>query len=152
MLRAHRQPKTTEEIKNWCLPHQHTTSNKAPICQTALGRAVGFNRGLVGKREGSPGRREVEWSVKGDFVAVTRKNILSILSSKFKQKFSMALSFKSWIGDSDLNCTIKVDSIRWVRPDCIILGCFLLTADGKEENYLVQVITSKDGKVIDVST
>ncbi|CAL5343793.1 unnamed protein product [Camellia sinensis] len=91
----------------------------------------------------------VEWSVKGDFVAVTRKNILSILSSKFKQKFSMALSFKSWIGDSDLNCTIKVDSIRWVRPDCIILGCFLLTADGKEENYLVQVITSKDGKVID---
>ncbi|THG09883.1 hypothetical protein TEA_008702 [Camellia sinensis var. sinensis] len=49
----------------------------------------------------------VEWSVKGDFVAVTRKNILSILSSKFKQKFSMALSFKSWVGDSDLNCTIK---------------------------------------------
>ncbi|CAL5404785.1 unnamed protein product [Camellia sinensis] len=94
----------------------------------------------------------VEWSVKGDFVAVTRKNILSILSSKFKQKFSMALSFKSWIGDSDLNCTIKVDSIRWVRPDCIILGCFLLTADGKEENYLVQVITSKDGKVIDASS
>ncbi|KAF5947726.1 hypothetical protein HYC85_013683 [Camellia sinensis] len=94
----------------------------------------------------------VEWSVKGDFVAVTRKNILSILSSKFEQKFSMALSFKSWIGDSDLNCTIKVDSIRWVRPDCIILGCFLLTADGKEENYLVQVITSKDGKVIDASS
>ncbi|KAI8008473.1 Nuclear pore complex protein NUP214 [Camellia lanceoleosa] len=94
----------------------------------------------------------VEWSVKGDFVAVTRKNILSILSSKFKQKFSMPLSFKSWIGDSDLNCTVKVDSMRWVRPDCIILGCFLLTADGKEENYLVQVITSKDGKVIDASS
>jgi hypothetical protein len=44
-----------------------------------------------------------------------------------------------------------VDSIRWVRPDCIILGCFQLTADGKEENYLVQVIRSNDGKITDVS-
>lgn len=55
-----------------------------------------------------------------------------------------------------LSCETKtflpsVDSIRWVRPDSIILGCFQLTSDGKEENYLVQVITSKDGKFTDVS-
>ncbi|XP_052181178.1 nuclear pore complex protein NUP214 isoform X2 [Diospyros lotus] len=94
----------------------------------------------------------VEWSMKGNFVAVARKNNLSIFSSKFKQKFSILLSFKSWIGDSDLDCTVKVDSIRWVRSDCIILGCFQLNADGNEENYLVQVITSKDGKITDVSS
>ncbi|PSR90284.1 Nuclear pore complex protein [Actinidia chinensis var. chinensis] len=93
----------------------------------------------------------VDWSVKGNFVAIARKDVLSILSSKFKKKFSMLLSFKSWIGDSDLDSTVKVDSIRWVRPDCIILGCFQLTADGKEESYLVQVITSKDGKITDVT-
>ncbi|KAA8550937.1 hypothetical protein F0562_002621 [Nyssa sinensis] len=94
----------------------------------------------------------VEWSVKGSFVAVARKNILSILSSKLELKLSMSLLFKSWIGDSDANCIIKVDSIRWVRSDCIILGCFQLTGDGKEENYQVQVITSKDGKITDVSS
>nr|XP_023903530.1 nuclear pore complex protein NUP214-like [Quercus suber] len=44
-----------------------------------------------------------------------------------------------------------VDSIRWVRPDCIILGCFRLTADGQEENYIVQVIRNKDGKITDAS-
>lgn len=45
----------------------------------------------------------------------------------------------------------SVDSIRWVRHDSIILGCFQLTADGNEESYLVQVIKIKDGKFADVS-
>ncbi|XP_059628710.1 nuclear pore complex protein NUP214 [Cornus florida] len=94
----------------------------------------------------------IDWSVKGNFIAVARKNILSILSSKFKQRLSMSLSFKSWIGDSDSNCIIKVDSIRWIRSDCVILGCFQLTSDGEEENYLVQVITCKDGKLTDASS
>ncbi|XP_059429559.1 nuclear pore complex protein NUP214 isoform X2 [Corylus avellana] len=93
----------------------------------------------------------VEWSVKGEFVAVARKNALSILSSRFEERLCMSLSFKSWIGDSDVSCSVKVDSIRWVRPDCIILGCFQHTADGKEENYIVQVIRSKDGKITDGS-
>lgn len=93
----------------------------------------------------------VEWSVKGKFVAVARKNVLTILSSRFKECLCMSLSFKSLLDDSDVNCSAKVDSIRWVRPDCIILGCFRLTADGKEENYLVQVIRSKDGKITDAS-
>lgn len=43
-----------------------------------------------------------------------------------------------------------VDSIRWVRNNCILLGCFQLI-DGREENYLVQVIRSPDGKISDVS-
>ncbi|KAJ0021493.1 hypothetical protein Pint_31483 [Pistacia integerrima] len=46
----------------------------------------------------------------------------------------------------------SVDCIRWVRHDCIILGCFQLTEDGKEENYLVQVIRSKDGKITDAAS
>ncbi|KAF3449046.1 hypothetical protein FNV43_RR09770 [Rhamnella rubrinervis] len=93
----------------------------------------------------------VEWSVQGSYVAVARKDILSILSSKLRERSSLVLSFKSWIGDSDVNCSVKVDSIRWVRKDSIILGCFQMTEDGKEENYLVQVIRSKDGKISDVA-
>ncbi|KAL2540818.1 Nuclear pore complex protein [Abeliophyllum distichum] len=93
----------------------------------------------------------VDWSVKGNFVAVARKNVLSILSSQFKERLSLLLPFKSVGGDSDVNQVIKVDSIRWVRPDCIVVGCFLLNVDGKEENYLVQVITSKGSKLTDVS-
>ncbi|KDO54529.1 hypothetical protein CISIN_1g000229mg [Citrus sinensis] len=94
----------------------------------------------------------VEWSVKGKFVAVAKKNVLSILTSKLKERLPISLSFKSWVGDCDVNCSVKVDSIRWVRRDCIIIGCFQLTEDGKEENYLVQVIQSKDGKITDASS
>jgi hypothetical protein len=49
----------------------------------------------------------VEWSVKGEFVAVARKNVLSILSSRFEERLCMSLSFKSWIGDSNVNCSVK---------------------------------------------
>ncbi|VVA31817.1 PREDICTED: nuclear pore complex [Prunus dulcis] len=88
----------------------------------------------------------VGWSFKGKLIAVARRDILSILSSNFKDRLSMLISFKSWTDDSNANCSIKVDSIRWVRHDSIILGCFQLTADGNEESYLVQVIKIKDGK------
>lgn len=93
----------------------------------------------------------VDWSVKGNFVAVARKNVLSILSSQFKERLRLSLPFKSVVGDSDVNQVIKVDAIRWIRPDCIVVGCFLLSVDGEEENYLVQVITSKGSKITDVS-
>ncbi|XP_047318048.1 nuclear pore complex protein NUP214 [Impatiens glandulifera] len=93
----------------------------------------------------------VEWSTKGNFIAVARKDKLCILTSTFKAKFNMSLSFKSWIGDLDTSCIIKVDSISWVRPDCIVLGCFQLGQDGSEENYLIQVINSKTGRITDTS-
>ncbi|KAF8082415.1 hypothetical protein N665_0827s0018 [Sinapis alba] len=93
----------------------------------------------------------VEWSSKGSYIAVAQDNSLRILSSKFNEKRCIALSFDSWIGDSDENCAVKVDSIRWVRQNCILLGCFQLI-DGMEENYLVQVIRSPDGKITDGSS
>ncbi|EEF38969.1 nuclear pore complex protein nup153, putative [Ricinus communis] len=93
----------------------------------------------------------VEWSLKGTYLAVAKAHILHILSSNFKERLRLSLPFKSWIADSDDSCSVKVDSIRWVRPDSIVVGCFQQTADGKEENYLVQVIRSKDGKITDVS-
>jgi nuclear pore complex protein Nup214 len=49
----------------------------------------------------------VEWSVKGKFVAVARKNVLTILSSRFKECLCMSLSFKSLLDDSDVNCSAK---------------------------------------------
>lgn len=46
---------------------------------------------------------------------------------------------------------VPVDSVKCVRPDAIIIGCFQFTEDGQEENYLIQVISSKHGEISDVS-
>lgn len=45
--------------------------------------------------------------MKGNFVAVARKNVLSILSSQFKERLRLSLPFKSVVGDSDVNQVIK---------------------------------------------
>nr|XP_028943604.1 LOW QUALITY PROTEIN: nuclear pore complex protein NUP214 [Malus domestica] len=94
---------------------------------------------------------KVGWSSKGNLIVVARKDNISILSSNFEERSSMLISFKPWDEDSDENCIVKVDSIRWVRHDSIILGCFQLTAQGNEKGYLVQVIKVKDGKFTDDS-
>ncbi|KAI3461921.1 hypothetical protein Pfo_018584 [Paulownia fortunei] len=94
----------------------------------------------------------VDWSVKGNFVAVAKKTTVSILSSQFKEKIRFLLPFQSVIGDSDVNQVIKVDSIRWIRPDCIAVGCFQLNDDGEEENYIVQVITSRSRRLTDAAS
>lgn len=91
----------------------------------------------------------VDWGLKGSFVAVASKSVLSILSAKFEERVSISLSFGSWIGDSEANGSIKVDSVKWIRPDSIVIGCVQLTEDGKEENYLVQVIRSRLGEIND---
>uniref|UniRef100_A0A803LXZ4 Nuclear pore complex protein NUP214 n=1 Tax=Chenopodium quinoa TaxID=63459 RepID=A0A803LXZ4_CHEQI len=85
-------------------------------------------------------------SVDGNFVAVGRKKYLTIYSSKLEEILQVLLPTDTWTDKSD---TIKVDSIKWVRSDSIVVGCFQQTEDGKEENYFVQVITSKAGKIID---
>ncbi|XP_050220450.1 nuclear pore complex protein NUP214 isoform X2 [Mercurialis annua] len=94
----------------------------------------------------------VEWSFDGTYISVAKQNVLHILSSKFKQILCISLPFNSWTADSPDESTVKVDSIRWVRPDSIVIGCFQQTADGKEENYRIQVLRSKDGKIADASS
>lgn len=81
----------------------------------------------------------VEWSAEGDLVAVARKNILSILSLELVEKFSFSLLPKSLI----------VDSIRWPRPNSIILGGS--PTDDESEDYLVLVINGHDKEIIDDS-
>nr|XP_033515570.1 nuclear pore complex protein NUP214 isoform X5 [Nicotiana tomentosiformis] len=93
----------------------------------------------------------VGWSPDGEFIAVTRKNLISILSSKFEEKFSISLAFKSLLDDSNAKCIIKVDAVRWIRPDCIIIGCLQVNDDDEEENYAVQVITSENGGITNPS-
>lgn len=88
-------------------------------------------------------------SVDGKYVAVGRKNNLSVFSSKFKEEVQISLPTDTWTDERD---TVKVDSIRWVRSDSIVVGCFQQTEDGMEKNYFIQVITSKDGKIIDGSS
>ncbi|KAH6765370.1 hypothetical protein C2S52_000196 [Perilla frutescens var. hirtella] len=94
----------------------------------------------------------VDWSIKGNYIAVAKNNVVSILSSRFKEKLSFLLSFQSVIGDSEVNQVIKVDSIRWIRPDSLAVGCFQLNDDGEEENYMVQVITSRGRRITDASS
>ncbi|CAN4124342.1 unnamed protein product [Withania somnifera] len=94
----------------------------------------------------------VGWSPDGEFIAITRKNLVGILSSKFEEKFSITLSFKLLLDDSNVKYVIKVDAVRWIRPDCIIIGCLQVNDDDmEEENYAVQVITSENGKITNPS-
>ncbi|KAJ8618612.1 hypothetical protein MRB53_014798 [Persea americana] len=92
----------------------------------------------------------VDWSVKGDYIAVARENTLRILSSDLKERLHMLLLFRLWANDTDH--ITKVDSIKWVRVDSIIIGCLQLTDDGDEEGYLVQVITNNEEGPIKASS
>ncbi|PIA53292.1 hypothetical protein AQUCO_00900103v1 [Aquilegia coerulea] len=94
----------------------------------------------------------VDWSPEGNFIAVAKKNCLTIFSSRLKERFTFSMPFSSCTSDLDSECNIKVDSINWVRQDCIVLGCFRITEDGKEDGYLIQVISSKEGKVSEASS
>ncbi|KAL5994998.1 hypothetical protein ACLOJK_025056 [Asimina triloba] len=93
----------------------------------------------------------VDWSVGGDYIAVARKNTLSILSSEFKEQFHMSLLFQLRDIDPDEKGIIKVDSIRWLRSDSIIIGCLKSTDDGNEDSYLLQVIANSGHKIIEAS-
>ncbi|KAF9597285.1 hypothetical protein IFM89_016426 [Coptis chinensis] len=94
----------------------------------------------------------VDWSTEGNCIAVAKTNYLSIFSSRFRERFTLSIPLSSCVGDTDSKCTVKVDSINWVREDCIVLGCVLVTEDGKEDGYLIQIISSKDGKISEVSS
>ncbi|XP_047966903.1 nuclear pore complex protein NUP214 isoform X2 [Salvia hispanica] len=93
----------------------------------------------------------VDWSTGGNHIAVALNNVVSILSCRFKEKVRFLLSFQSVIGDADVSQAIRVDSIRWIRPDSIAVGCFQLNDDGEKENYTVQVITSRGRRLTDAS-
>ncbi|KAM0947960.1 putative transcription factor WD40-like family [Dioscorea sansibarensis] len=82
----------------------------------------------------------VDWSENGAFIAVARKNTLSIWSLDLKEQCQMKLLFQSWSDGTDSECSIKVDSVNWLRNNSIVIGCLRVYEDGKEEGYLVQVI------------
>ncbi|CAH9051123.1 unnamed protein product [Cuscuta europaea] len=88
----------------------------------------------------------VGWSANGDCVAVVRNNTISIFSSQFEEKLSLVPSFKLILNDSDAESVIKVDAVRWVRPDSIVLGCIYINDNG-EETYALQTITCKNGEI-----
>ncbi|KAK4270922.1 hypothetical protein QN277_019687 [Acacia crassicarpa] len=126
-----------------------TTSEKSFIVLSNLGKLY-YGEVDDPLREVMDNVDAVEWSAEGKSIAVARMNVISILSAKFEERISISLSFKSWTGDSRESCYVKVDCIKWVRPDSIVIGSFQLAEDGKEENYLLQVIKSRDGEIIDV--
>ncbi|KAK8918677.1 hypothetical protein KSP39_PZI021619 [Platanthera zijinensis] len=91
----------------------------------------------------------VDWSVDGNFVAIARKCTIIILSSNFVEVLVMPLLFRSWTVDS--GSEVKVDSIKWVRHDSIVFGCVQLKEDCEDDRYLVQVITSGEYNLTEVS-
>ncbi|KAL1565696.1 nuclear pore complex protein NUP214-like isoform X2 [Salvia divinorum] len=93
----------------------------------------------------------VDWSTGGNHIVVALNNVVSILSSRFKEKVRFLLSFQSVISDADVSQVIRVDSVRWIRPDSIAVGCFQLNDDGEKENYVVQVVTSRGRRLTDGS-
>ncbi|XP_054821316.1 nuclear pore complex protein NUP214 isoform X3 [Prosopis cineraria] len=126
-----------------------TTSEKSFIVLSNVGKL--YNGEVdVPLKEVMDNVDAVEWSAEGKFVAAARVNVINILSAKFEERISISLSFRSWTGDSGESCQVKVDSIKWVRLDSIVIGSFQLAEDGKEENYLLHVIKSRDGEIIDV--
>ncbi|KVI00271.1 Nuclear pore complex protein [Cynara cardunculus var. scolymus] len=101
----------------------------------------------------------VNWSMNGKFLAVAKYEYVIILSSKFEEKSRIKLSFDSLLGDSDANCVVKgcvYGVFLQVQMDSEVSLCFPCSGlcqspDGKEDNYLLQFITVKDGKITNVS-
>ncbi|KAL9233598.1 hypothetical protein vseg_008572 [Gypsophila vaccaria] len=93
----------------------------------------------------------VEKSVDGRCLAIGRKNKISILSLQFKEMLQIFIPLDSFKEDNSAIETVKVDSIRWVRADSIVVGCLQIEG-GEEKNYFLQVIMSKDGKFINDSS
>ncbi|KAL5707816.1 hypothetical protein ACHQM5_018674 [Ranunculus cassubicifolius] len=82
----------------------------------------------------------VDWSAEGNFIAVAKENSIIICSSRFKEKFTLSMPFDS--------CSLEVDSINWIRQDCIALGC----SQRKEDGYVIQLISSKEGNISEGSS
>ncbi|KAK9669827.1 hypothetical protein RND81_13G157200 [Saponaria officinalis] len=89
----------------------------------------------------------VEKSVDGKFLAIGRKNKLSVLSLQFKEMLQIVIPLDSLTEDNSGIDSVKVDSIRWVRADSIVVGCLQIEG-GEEKNYFLQVIMSEEGKFI----
>ncbi|KAK1316234.1 hypothetical protein QJS10_CPA05g00642 [Acorus calamus] len=94
----------------------------------------------------------VDWSVKGDFIAVARESAISVLTSEFKERLEVSLLPQSCSDDGESKFTMKVDAIKWVRYDTIIVGCFQLAEDGEEDGYLVKMITSSEHDISEASS
>ncbi|VFQ60005.1 unnamed protein product [Cuscuta campestris] len=92
----------------------------------------------------------VGWNRNGDRIAVVKDNTISIMSSQFEEMLSLVPSFSSFLNDCHGESVVKVDTVRWVRPDSIVLGCICMNDD--EDTYALQVITSKNGKIDDDSS
>ncbi|XP_049931508.1 nuclear pore complex protein NUP214 isoform X2 [Nymphaea colorata] len=92
----------------------------------------------------------VDWSHKGDLIAIAQMSSVCILSSDFKERFRMPLPPHPH-GDDATTCKIEVDSIKWVRHGSIVIGCNQLSEDGIGGGYLVRVITSNDRDLSEVS-
>ncbi|KAF3783082.1 hypothetical protein EJ110_NYTH33101 [Nymphaea thermarum] len=95
----------------------------------------------------------VDWSHKGDLIAIAQMSSVCILSSDFKERFHMPLPPPPHGDDADdaTTCKIEADSIKWVRHDSIVIGCNQRSEDGIGGGYLVRVITSNDRDLFEVS-
>ncbi|KHG11161.1 Pentatricopeptide repeat-containing, chloroplastic -like protein [Gossypium arboreum] len=109
----------------------------------------------------------VESSDIGDIV-VAKQNNITVFSSDLNEKMIIPLSSELWLGvpmggatnvgepvDNYSDCKIKVDAIKWIVlnddntfSDCIVVGGYKYNEDGREEDYLLLVLKSKMGRIL----
>ncbi|MBA0731848.1 hypothetical protein Gogos_015971, partial [Gossypium gossypioides] len=114
----------------------------------------------------------VESSDIGDIV-VAKQNKITVFSSDLNEKMIIPLSSELWLGvpvggatlgqnfnvgepvDNYWDCKIKVDAIKWIVlnddntfSDCIVVGGYKYGEDGREEDYLLLVLKSKMGRIL----
>lgn len=87
-----------------------------------------------------------DWGPDGRHIALLMKDSkLRILSSNFQKGFHLQLTTQLQTISANKGYEIHVDSIKWVRTDCIVIGCVSVNEEGEEFEYPVYLLTSRTG-------
>ncbi|KAF8009258.1 hypothetical protein BT93_J0294 [Corymbia citriodora subsp. variegata] len=89
----------------------------------------------------------VDCSPNFDKIAAARNDRLNILSSNLNEEYHITLSLHPWTQNFD-DPRVKVDSLKWIYTNRIILGCSQLTPDGMEESYCLLVTSPTGGGIL----
>lgn len=93
-----------------------------------------------------------DWGPDGRHIALLMKDSqLRILSSNFQKEFHLQLATELQTISGNDGSKRYVDSIKWVRRDCIVIGCVSVNEKGEESEYPVYLLTSRTGSISEES-
>lgn len=89
-----------------------------------------------------------DWSPDGQHIALLRNDSkLRILSSDFQKEFHLQLAAELQTISAEDGSKRYVDSIKWVRTDCMVIGSVRVDEEGEESEYPVYLLTSRTGSL-----